>query len=243
MKCMPQSIAIAQTNVQLYNQCLADEWAENDLRRLHKAFLISRRVFPSSYRPSGKAFLSHLIGVASILLRWKQPPTIVISGLLHSIYLYGNFGDKRRGATPQRRAYLAENVGSEIEQCVFNYTDARPKGLYCDSSAETQTILLADAFEEIWDYGNLYSPKKNVPVTRDLSDGGIDRIVKLAEACVGRVAADDFSSILQKLQDARIPDYLTGEGRASKAIEEGIEGFFPKNSPREWLRLLRGRNS
>ena len=50
-------------------------------------------------------------------------------------------------------------------------------------------------------------------------------------------------SILRKLQDARVPDYLTSEGRASKAIEAGIEGFFPKNSPREWLRLLGGRNS
>ena len=218
MMSTPPSIPIAQTNVQLYNQCLADEWAENDLRRLQKAFLISQRVFPASYRPSGKAFLSHLIGVASILLRWQQIPTIVISGLLHSIYLYGSFGDKRRGATPQRRAYLAENFGSEIERCVFNYSDARPKGLYCDSNTETQTILLADAFEEIWDYGNLYSPKKDVTATRDLSDGGIDRVVKLAEACVGRVAADDFSSILRKLQDARLPGYLIGEGRASKAI-------------------------
>ena len=113
---------------------------------------------------------------------------------------------------------MAENFGSEIEQCVFNFSDARPKGLYCDSNTETQTILLADAFEEIWDYGNLYSPKKDVTATRDLSDGGIDRVVKLAEACVGRGAADNFSSILQKLQDARLPGYLTGEGRASKAI-------------------------
>lgn len=233
--------SIAQTNTQLYNQCLSAGWSESDLRALHKAYLLVRKLFPASYRPSEKPFLSHLIGVASILLRWQQPPPVVISGLLHSAYLYGNYGDKKKGATKQRRAHLAKELGKEIEQAVFHYSQARPSGIFDNSDKEVQVILLADAFEEVHDFSNLYSPQKDFGGTNDLSDEGIERITREAKVCVGETAADDIRETLLQLRDKRVPGYLTSDLRASQSIKAGIEGFARKKGLRGWLSRIRKR--
>ena len=83
----------AQTNLQLYPQLIEAGWSEHDLARARAAHDLSCELFAGCYRPSNKAFIAHLVGTASALAAWGEPPDTVLAGLLHSSYLYGDFGD------------------------------------------------------------------------------------------------------------------------------------------------------
>ena len=56
----------AQTNLQLYNQLLALSWPADDLERVRAAYEFVDELFSGLHRGSGKTFIAHLIGTASV---------------------------------------------------------------------------------------------------------------------------------------------------------------------------------
>src|SRR5690348_15752592 len=116
------SDAYAQTNLQLYAQlrrCGADA---SDLALVRRGYGLAMHLCPASFRGSGKPLLAHLVGTASILASIRQPARVITAGLLHAVYVFGDFGDASRGSGDSRRARVKEAVGIEVEDLIFRYT-------------------------------------------------------------------------------------------------------------------------
>ena len=79
------------------------------------AYAFAMRLFTGCFRQSGKTFISHLVGTASILAEFHASATTVAAGLLHSAYSHGEFGTGERGISEAKRKQLRLVVGSEVE--------------------------------------------------------------------------------------------------------------------------------
>jgi hypothetical protein len=80
------------------------------------------RLFSARFRPSGKPFVAHLVGTASILARFGASVTVVTAGLLHAAYDQGDFGSGRNGITEAKRRQVHKGVGAEVEALIAGYT-------------------------------------------------------------------------------------------------------------------------
>ena len=89
--------AYAQTNVQLFNQLQSEGYSKKDRERVREAYEFAMRLFTSLFLPSGKTFIDHLVGTASILASLHMPVEIVAAGLIHAAYLHGDFGGATNG--------------------------------------------------------------------------------------------------------------------------------------------------
>jgi hypothetical protein len=108
----------AQTNVQLYRQCMDLGYSEQDLALLRNAYEHAQHWFGDLYRVCGKPFLAHLVGTASILASQSAPVTLVVAGLLHSLYEFSSLGPD---ITPEKRLHVASSIGNDVEQWLYNY--------------------------------------------------------------------------------------------------------------------------
>ena len=90
-------LAVAQTILQLSNQMLRLEYSDRDLGELRVTYDLARELFSGLFRPSGKTFIAHLIGTASILANCLTDIGVVKAGLMHAAYAGGDFGDGRKG--------------------------------------------------------------------------------------------------------------------------------------------------
>ncbi len=126
--------AYAQTNIQLFNQLHRCGYSNTDLNLVRDAYELAMVHFTGRFAPSGKSFIAHVVGTASILASHRLSPQVVAAGLIHNIYQNGDFGDGRRSISKARRKKIAIVVGAEVEEWI-----ARFPGL----SWESQTIQLA----------------------------------------------------------------------------------------------------
>ena len=118
-------MSYAQTNLQLYAQLRAEGYDEVDQRAAVNAYSLAVRLFAGLHRASGKTFLAHVVGTASILVEERSRLPVVTAGLLHAAYTHGEFGDGWRGMTADKRAQVAVVVGNECESLIARYTDFR----------------------------------------------------------------------------------------------------------------------
>jgi (p)ppGpp synthase/HD superfamily hydrolase len=113
---------VAQTNLQLLNQLRIAGWSPADLGGICEAYTLAMRLFSARFRPSGKPFVAHLVGTASILARFGASVTVVTAGLLHAAYDQGDFGNGRNGITEAKRRQVHKAVGAEVEALIAGYT-------------------------------------------------------------------------------------------------------------------------
>jgi len=112
----------AQTNIQLHNQLREEGYAEADLVRVGAAYDLAICLFAGRFRGSGKPFVSHLVGTASVLGSLHQPIAVVAAGLLHAAYTQGEFGSGVAGISDAKRHAVREAIGAEIEELIALYT-------------------------------------------------------------------------------------------------------------------------
>lgn len=115
----------AQTNLQLYAELRQAGYSLGDTGDVHAAYELALSLFTGCYRGSGKPFLAHAVGTASILASLHARGPVVATGLLHAAYTHGDFGNGWRGAAPEKRKRLHDAVGLEIEDLVARYTALR----------------------------------------------------------------------------------------------------------------------
>ena len=97
------AVPYAQTNLQLYAQMLRAAYPETDVDRVRAAYEFALPLFAGAYRGSGKPFIAHLVGTASILVSIRARMPVVVAGLLHAVYASGEFGNGWRGDRDSRR--------------------------------------------------------------------------------------------------------------------------------------------
>jgi (p)ppGpp synthase/HD superfamily hydrolase len=112
----------AQTNIQLLNQLRREGYALADQEAVAAAYGLAMRLFSARFRPSGKPFVAHLVGVTSILAALHARISVVTCGLLHAVYLQGEFGDGQTGMTEENRAQVRAVVGDDVEALIHDYT-------------------------------------------------------------------------------------------------------------------------
>jgi (p)ppGpp synthase/HD superfamily hydrolase len=115
----------AQTNLQLYRQLAAEGFAATEIRTVAAAYELGLRLFPGTYRGSGKPFLAHLVGTASVLASLRARTPVVVTGLLHAVYTHGEFGNGWPGMSDRKRKEIRRAVGEEIEDLIACYTRLR----------------------------------------------------------------------------------------------------------------------
>lgn len=158
----------AQTNIQLFNQLCLAKYSEAELSYIHTAYQFGLQIFTNRFCSSGKLFLSHLVGVASILASVHAPIKVIAAGLLHAAYIDGEYETDEKGITNAKREQLRSVVGIEAEELIANYTalkwDEITIPVICDrldmlDYKERQVLLirLTKELEEHLDLGSLYS--------------------------------------------------------------------------------------
>lgn len=157
----------AQTNVQLFNQLHQAGYGLAELMRVRRAYELAARLFARCLRASGKPFLAHAVGTASILASLHARPAVVIAGLLHAAYMHGERTGGKQGLTAQRRVLIRRVIGAEAETLVAQFTalpwNSRSLPLIeagiaklSPSYREIVLIRLANELEDHADLGVLY---------------------------------------------------------------------------------------
>ena len=72
----------ARTNIQLFNQLRQEGYSNTDLRSVRDAYELAMVLFTGRFQPSGRPFVTHVVGTASILasLRLPAPVTLRVQG-------------------------------------------------------------------------------------------------------------------------------------------------------------------
>jgi amino acid adenylation domain-containing protein len=199
------TLIYAQTNVQLYEQLFDAGYTPARLGQVAAAYDLVLSLFSALLRPEGKPFVNHLVGTASILAQHGAPYAVVIAGLLHAAYVYGEFGSIRLGATASKRRRVRAVIGEDAEALVSGYTrfpwNARsigslPEQLPGMSQGERNIILmrLANELEEGADSSLLYCAAE----TRLLKANYLGLSVSVAKAMDMPYLADELEECHQR---------------------------------------------
>jgi gluconolactonase len=208
----------AQTNLQLYNQLGGAGYSVADLSLVRDAYELATVLFAGRFQPSGKSFIAHVVGTASVLASLRLPARVVAAGLLHNVFTNGDFGDGRPGISPAKRDQIAEALGTDIAeyaaQFVTLYWESpliqrarhEPDGL---SSFERHLLLVlfADHLEHLLDLDLLY-----------YDDSGRSAYLRN-----GAIAAE----IAEKLCFDRLASDLKNAIRESESAEPPVELIQP----------------
>ncbi|MCB1844238.1 MAG: HD domain-containing protein, partial [Halioglobus sp.] len=117
---------IAQTNLQLYRQLHAAGYSGDDIGRVQRAHEFALPAFSAQYRASGKPFIAHLVGTASVLANQGERAELLLAGLLHAVYSNGDLGiepGKRQSA--RRRRLVRDQAGEGVETLIAAYDDSQ----------------------------------------------------------------------------------------------------------------------
>jgi uncharacterized protein DUF6817 len=137
---------------------------------VHEAYKVAIRLMGAYLRPTGKPFLCHLVGTASILAACRAETSVVVAGLLHAAYTHGHFDGLAGGGSGPKRRHIRRAVGSEVEKLVARYTEYTPASFAPATGRRTprrldkldrQVILIrmANELEDRLDLGMLYCAK------------------------------------------------------------------------------------
>ncbi len=109
---------IAQTNVALFRQMHRLEYPQDALIVVRDAYELATALFTGRYRASGKPFLCHLVGTASVLASLRADAEVVAAGVLHAAY----DTNPHTGMAASNRKRVRDVVGAATEQHVFAYS-------------------------------------------------------------------------------------------------------------------------
>lgn len=157
----------AQTSIQLFNQLQRDGYRDAQLRLIADAYFLAAHLFAERFEASGKCFLAHVIGTASILSAIAAPAELVAAGLVHNVYRNGDFGDYRKKITKSKRRRIRKILGEKAEQYAYRFATRRwnSEGLremhkqlseMQELDREVVLLYLADQLEKQLDLEILY---------------------------------------------------------------------------------------
>lgn len=114
-------LVVAQTFTQLILQMQELAYPLDAQTKIKNAYQIACELFAGSFRASGNTFISHLVGVSSIMVSCGAAPAVISAALLHAAYQQGRFPMHVINA-PAMRRWLKRRVGSAVETLVYHYS-------------------------------------------------------------------------------------------------------------------------
>lgn len=155
----------AQTNLQLRAQLLELDYPPADIDLLMRVYDLAVPMFSGQYRASGKPFINHLVGTASVLASRRAPTMLLVAALLHAVYMTADLGfHAGRRQSRRQRELVRELVGKDAEKLVSVYDSmiwraAQIRALrqgYSALGSDTRDavlLCLANVYEDFMDSG------------------------------------------------------------------------------------------
>jgi len=213
----------AETNVQLYRQLERQGYALEAIVLARRAYEAASRSFAGRLQTSGRPFLCHLVGTASILAHVGRAPAVVAAGLVHSVYRGVDTSD---GADlpGSPRARLADAVGADVEAHAFRASrtrrdyaahraplerdDAAHRAPLDPADRDALAILLADELEKLASHNVLYGARADEKLARVRRKGA--DMIGLARALDLPALADELAARLDEVGRTTVPPALRG---------------------------------
>ncbi|MCE9633425.1 MAG: glycosyltransferase [Methylophilales bacterium] len=167
-----QKSELKQTRSDLLDQAAEAGYTTQELKQLSDAYRLAQALTDGGYRPCGRPFINHLIGVSSVLMHYGFKIETLLAGMLHTFYSHGIRHPNGVQAAVTATEHMLGGVGSPVESRVRAYTKLRAKGLDAPldfpythlNILDAEVILIALATEiEVRLSGEIaYSGKNNV---------------------------------------------------------------------------------
>lgn len=137
-------------------------YSRTEIAQVAAGYRLAAKLFTGQFRSNGKPFINHLVGTASILVTLHQSLDVVIAGLLHAVYVQGDFGRRKVGTSSTKTKQIQLAVGLSTERYIAAYTVTKwpiQKSVEDLREFERSVIImrLADTLEDHLDLGILYS--------------------------------------------------------------------------------------
>ncbi|HRG16243.1 MAG TPA: glycosyltransferase [Pseudomonadota bacterium] len=204
---------LAQTRSDLLDLARTHGYANGDLQSLSDACARAQLVMNAGYRPCGRPFLNHLIGTASVLVRYGFRIDVVVAGLLHAAYTHCPPFQAGPAAAVAQIERLLGGRDSAVERLVHDYTlreSAQPDRQLTDiggmstHDAEVLMIVVANEIDMHLSGEMRYSGRRDALSSRTLD---------LAEAIATRLGCSGLTRTLRQVIDAAeavAPEWQTG---------------------------------
>ena len=146
----------AQTNLELYEQLLRSNYSKDFVIEVNRAYFFAIKYLHTMFRGSGKPFICHLVGTASLMAFVRVEPKLVLSALLHALY-QNRVVIENRDLT-QKRILISNLFGEEIDNLIYEYTNFEEKNLLeitendLTDKANSVALHLADHLEDLIGY-------------------------------------------------------------------------------------------
>lgn len=258
----------AQTNIQLFNQLQRDGYRDAQLRLIADAYGLAAQLFTARFEPSGKCFMGHVIGVASILGAYAASAELVAAGLVHNAYRNGDFGDCRCKITAAKRERIRSVIGENAEQYVYRFATRRwyTQGLreihqrletLTESERHVVLLYLADQLEKLLDLEILY--RKDCQQRCEYYREYGPQLTDLAHKLGHDAFANELQQVLQETFTSTVPEVLrSGDSRrysflcvpescrirramqGLQVVRRNLSGMIRKKQPRHITRQTVG---
>lgn len=221
---------LPQTNLQLYRVMIDAGASEAALAKTRMAYDLARHLFAGCYRPSHKPFVCHLVGTAGALALWGQPVEVIAAGLLHSAYLFRDFGDGSPEAGGVKRRTVRRLLGADVDALIAKYTEQSWPGTVDQLAAAVRDdrcdprvalIKLADVCDDCVDAGAQFSPAKPLEFGLPHNADARERAADLAGALAGPKARSHLAVLLETSCRAAAPAPLVTRDRSFHEIAAG----------------------
>lgn len=200
----PTLSQIAQTNLSLCRQLRDASVPADDIAAVHRDYLTAVELLGSRVRSTGRPFLCHVVGTASVTAFQTGDIGLVRAGLLHAAFTHGVFPGGGSGDVAPHRAWLASRTDPAVFERVLAYArfdmwktrlDAaldRPAGL-SDGDREMLLLRLANEVDDMIEGSEWIGGKR--------ADGGAAEASRLAAAARG-LGFDVLGLLLDDLAQA-----------------------------------------
>ena len=114
---------VSQTIVQLYRQLLGQEFTAAEIQRVAAMYHYMMELCGNRFRASGKPFMDHLVGVASIAAHYRHDIVLVVAALAHSVYDEADFGSFWPKITRRNKRELRRELGHDVDTLTRLYSE------------------------------------------------------------------------------------------------------------------------
>jgi hypothetical protein len=219
----------AQTIVQLLDQMQALGYPLEAVTRVRDAYGVSSEQLAGYFRASGRTFLAHVVGTASITAAFGANPAVIAAALLHANYAHGRFPNRFGEDVGAMRRWLRRRVGGSLEELVYLYSrlqlesvaryfpdrlDHMPIGL-----ANAIVIRIANGIEDRLSGDHHYFDSA---AWLEQSNAQIQHWMPAFTAIAGRLGMGDMAAILQDAVRRAQPNQEPHGLRPSRPLNYGI---------------------
>ncbi|HEY8083991.1 MAG TPA: glycosyltransferase [Methylophilaceae bacterium] len=113
---------LRQSRSDLLDMAAEYGYSPQELAILSNGYRLAQSLTDGGYRPCSRPFINHLVGVASVLIRYGFKLDMVLVGLLHTFYSHGPSHPNGVNAAVDAVATLLGSTDSFIEKRVRSYT-------------------------------------------------------------------------------------------------------------------------